>query len=266
MEHPWQELGDGIFRRRYEFLDQNIGLVLGGEAVLVIDTRANPSQAREIKDDIARLTSLPVGWVFNTHYHWDHTFGNQAFPEAEIWGHEMCAREIEERGGEMLEEMLTNWIPAEQHGPYREIVPTPPFRLFTGAAAIDLGNRTVSLEYLGKGHTNSDTVLHLDDVTFAGDLVEEGGPPSVGDSFPLSWVNTLEALIPRCRSRIVPGHGEVVDTEYVVAASWDMAWVADLARQGWEDGASPDDLDLSGAPYPAEVTREALRRAYLELA
>ena len=266
MESRWQELDDRVFRRRYEFLDQNIGVVIGGEAVLVIDTRANPTQAAEIKADLAHLTPLPVGWVFNTHYHWDHTFGNQAFPEAELWGHELCAQEMVERGLDPLDEVLGSWVPPTEQGPYREIILTPPTHLFSSAAQIDLGHRRVDIEYLGKGHTNSDAVLHAGDVTFAGDLVEEGGPPSVGDSFPLSWVKTLEELIPRGRSLIVPGHGDVVDLDYVVGATADMAWVADLARRSWMEGAKPDDYDLSGAPLPAEVVREAVHRAYLELA
>ena len=66
----WQELGDGVFRRRYDVLDLNVGVVIGGEGVLVIDTRASPRQARETIAELTELTDLPIRWVLNTHWHW----------------------------------------------------------------------------------------------------------------------------------------------------------------------------------------------------
>ena len=261
----WQELGDGIYRRRYAFLDQNIGVVLGAEAALILDTRANPQQGEEIRADLARLTPLPVGWVFNTHYHWDHTFGNQAFPEAELWGHRLCGVELMQRGEEMLEEVLTRWVPAKDHAPYREIVFTPPTELFETSAQIDLGNRTLDLAFLGSGHTNSDAILHADGVTFAGDLIEEGGPPGFGDSYPLAWIDTLARLEEVCRPTVVPGHGDVVRTDFVAGTREQLLWLADTARVASAHGLAVDDIDLTGAPYPEQTCREALRRAYDEL-
>jgi len=72
--HPWHEVGDGVFVRRYPFLDQTIGAVVGLERVLVIDTRATRLQARELIRDLRQLTQLP--WVAaNTHAHFDHAGG-----------------------------------------------------------------------------------------------------------------------------------------------------------------------------------------------
>jgi glyoxylase-like metal-dependent hydrolase (beta-lactamase superfamily II) len=262
----WQELAEGVFRRRYEFLDQNIGAVFGAEAVLIIDSRANPTQAHEIRRDLARLTPLPVGWVFNTHYHWDHTFGNQAFPEAEMWGHRLCAEELVTRGEEMLAHVLEEWVPVAEHGPYREIVFTPPTHLFEQTARIDLGHRTVDLAYLGRGHTNNDAVLHTDGVTFAGDLIEEGDPPQFGDAFPLDWEETLGRLLSDCRQVVVPGHGDVVTVQYVAEAQQDLNWLAVLARQGFALGTPIHQIELLDAPYPVETCQKALARAYYELA
>ena len=101
----WQELGDRIFRRRYPSLDLNIGVVLGADAALVVDSRATPSQARELRTELAQLTDLPVGWLFNTHYHWDHTFGNQCFSEAQLWGHEECRKMLVDHGLQMLADL-----------------------------------------------------------------------------------------------------------------------------------------------------------------
>ena len=56
----WNELGDGIFRQRYESLDLNVGLILSEAAALVIDSRSTHGQAEDLRKDIRSLTSLPV--------------------------------------------------------------------------------------------------------------------------------------------------------------------------------------------------------------
>jgi hypothetical protein len=60
-----REVGDRVFALHYEFLDQQIGVVLGGRDVLVIDSRSTASQAREIAADVRRLTADPVSIVVN---------------------------------------------------------------------------------------------------------------------------------------------------------------------------------------------------------
>ena len=70
-----EELDDGVYQLHYDFLDHNIGVVVGGESVFLVDTRASHRQARELRKDIGRITTLPVEWVVNSHWHWDHTWG-----------------------------------------------------------------------------------------------------------------------------------------------------------------------------------------------
>ncbi len=82
----WLEVGDRIFTWRFTFFDQQIGVILGGSDVVVIDTRSTPVQAREVADAIRELTRDPVSIVINTHWHFDHTFGNSVFRPASIWG------------------------------------------------------------------------------------------------------------------------------------------------------------------------------------
>lgn len=260
----WQELGDGIFRRRYPSLDLNVGVVLAGDAVLVVDSRATPGQARELRTELGRLTDLPVRWLFNTHYHWDHTFGNQCFSEAQLWGHDECRHMLVDHASQMLEG-LVSYLSDEGREALQELVITPPTETFIERATIDMGDRHAELAYLGRGHTNSDAVLHIDGVTFAGDLIEEGGPPGVSDSFPISWVETVGKLANEARPLVVPGHGDVVDIEHLVVTRFDLAWIARTATEAWEAGRSIDGIDIADSPYPADVTAEALARAYSEL-
>jgi glyoxylase-like metal-dependent hydrolase (beta-lactamase superfamily II) len=97
----FQEIGDRVFTRRYEYLDQNIGIVIGGAGVTVIDTRATHRMADEIKDDLSKLTTAPVVVVINTHFHWDHTFGNARFAGVPIHGHVRCREVLIDEGAAM---------------------------------------------------------------------------------------------------------------------------------------------------------------------
>ena len=58
----WVEIADRCFVRRYAFLDQNIGAILGGGEVLVIDTRSTTAMGREIVDDLRELSGMTRSW------------------------------------------------------------------------------------------------------------------------------------------------------------------------------------------------------------
>ena len=260
----FDEIGGGVFRRRYESLDLNIGLVIGETAVLLVDSRASHRQADQLRDELRELTELPVGWVVNTHYHWDHTWGNARFPEAALWGHELCRRQML-RAGDAAREQAIEWMPPEHHDAIREVIVTPPTETFTETARIDLGDRIVLLSYHGKGHTDSDIVVRVPDaeVIFAGDLVEEGAPPSFGDSFPLDWASTLDMAM-QDGVTIVPGHGDLVDDGFVADQRAEIASVADMARSGFHDRAPIESLTDLG-PYPPATMWSALTRAFAQL-
>jgi glyoxylase-like metal-dependent hydrolase (beta-lactamase superfamily II) len=250
----WEEIGQDVFRRRYDALAQNIGAVVAEAGVLVIDSRANPSQARELRSDLGRLTRLPVRWVVNTHYHWDHSFGNSEFSEAELWGHRACRRALVERGGEMLSR-LRDQLPPQQKEEFENVTIVPPDHVIGHRHHLNLGSRSVEIQYLGRGHTDSDLVIHVGDVTFAGDLVEEGGPPGFDDSYPAAWVGTLDRLLAEARPVVVPGHGGLVDRKLVITIRDEIAWIIARAHGG----------DLAVSPYPEAITRKVIERWQSEL-
>ena len=154
----FDEIGDGVFRRRYPFLDLNVGAVIGEDGVLIVDTRGSHDEADELAAELATLTDLPVRWVVNTHWHWDHTFGNSRFPGAEIWGHEQCRDVLTTRADEM-KAAAKGWVPSERQHLIDEVVITPPQRTFGTEASIRIG-RDVDLGYQGLGHTDADIVNH----------------------------------------------------------------------------------------------------------
>ena len=228
----WVELGDRVFVRRYEFYDQNIGVVLGDGEALVIDTRSTYGQAREIQADLRELTTFPVTVVVDTHGHFDHAFGNAVFRPATIWGHERCVGFMR-RTGERRKAEIAREEPSLAPE-LAEIVIDPPDRTFSDTATIEVGGRPLELSYLGRGHTDHDIVIAVPgtDVLFAGDLIESGNVPSFGDGYPLDWADTAAALVPRVTGMVVPGHGDHAGRAFAASQAASLASLVALARRG----------------------------------
>ena len=137
----WDKLADGVYRRRYDTLDLNIGLVLGEAGALVYDTRASHRQARVLLDEIATVTDAPVRWAVNSHWHWDHTFGNHEFAGAALYGHERCRDRLLADGREAKQSAM-GWLGEAGAEEVGEVIITPPTNTFTRSTSIDLGSRS----------------------------------------------------------------------------------------------------------------------------
>ena len=259
----WNEVADQVFVRRFSDFDVNVGLVVGGEGALVIDTRCSERQARELLDEIRWVTHNPMT-VANTHHHFDHVFGNQPFLPADIWGHERCALHVRE-DSRTIQLALAAAMP-EIAAEYMETRITPPTKTFRDRVTLDLGGRPVDLVHFGRGHTDNDVVAIVPDVqvVFSGDLVEQGGPPSFEDSYPMDWPGTLERLLDVARGTIVSGHGDVVTRAFVEGQFADLSALAQLARRVRFDGGSVNDA-LPLSPFPVTTARPALQRAFAQL-
>jgi glyoxylase-like metal-dependent hydrolase (beta-lactamase superfamily II) len=256
----FDEIGPGVFRRRYESLDLNVGVVVGDDSVLIIDTRASHREATELSGELAHLTDLPVRWVVNTHWHWDHSFGNAVFSNSQIWGHESTRVTLTQRGEDM-KSGAKGWLPPELHPEIDAVEIVPPQHVLSVAASLDIG-RQVDMTYHGLGHTDSDIIVRVPDadVAFYGDLIEEGGPPYFGDSHPVAWPLTVRLASEMASSTIVPGHGDVVDEGFVRAQHEELVAVAEAAT-AYVNGEVDLQQGSTRGPYSEEVMRVALLRA-----
>ena len=254
----FDELSPGVFRRRYPFLRSNIGVVLGEEGVLLIDTRESHEAAGVLIDEIRSLTSKPVRWILNTHWHWDHVFGNACFPEAAVWGHRLSRRRLRDFPDQHRKDARM-WMPPERFDEIDRVRIVPPGRTFEAVMSIDIGGRNVEAAYHGRGHTDADIVIHCGKVTFMGDLVEEGEPPKMGDSHPFDWPTTLAAARSTVRSVVVPGHGRLLTPDDVDEQRHMLAEVADRLRQVVHEGR-PAKEALRNGPIPELGMRQALAR------
>ncbi len=250
---PWQEVGDRVYRRWYESLSLNIGLVVGDGEALIIDTRATYGQADELKREIAAITDVPIRFVVNTHHHWDHTFGNARFATSELVGHRRCATQLLATGDAMKEQLRSLVGPADR-ATIDEIDIVAPTTTFDVGLDLEVGGRIVSLEYSGRGHTDNDIVIRAGGAVFAGDLLEESAPPYFGDGFPFEWPDTVEAILNG--NLYVPGHGDVMTASDAHAQLEDLRAVRDLVAHALGSGEP-----ITAGPYPLEVMETALSRA-----
>jgi glyoxylase-like metal-dependent hydrolase (beta-lactamase superfamily II) len=259
-----QEVGNGVFALHYEFIDQQIGVVLGGSDVLVVDSRSTASQAREIADDIRRLTRDPVSIVVNTHFHWDHTWGNHALRPAAFWGHVRTAERMRHDQSELIALLSGHY--AELGDEFRSMTIDPPEHTLDDRATVRVGDRVVELAYHGRGHTDSDISVHVPDanVLFAGDLIENGAPPSFSQGYPIEWADTVERLVPLASGAVVPGHGAVGDRSFLESQLGAFRGLVELAREVHSGARSVDDA-LAASPFGPDTPRNALERAVAQL-
>ena len=180
-------------------------------------------------------------------------------PGREIWGHANIVDGWEHENA-TARELVANRRPdwADDVAPVEFIAPD---HLVTNDAMIDLGDRVVSLRHPGRGHTDNDLVVVVDDadVVFAGDIVEESGPPAYGDdSFPLEWPATNARLLAWITptATVVPGHGDVIDRPFVEEQNRVLAAVEHTIRDLYAAGVAADAALAAGDwPFPRAHAR-----------
>ena len=200
----------------------------------------------------------------NTHWHWDHAFGNREFRPAAIWGHERCRSGLIARAEEMRARVARSMpLLADDLG---AVVVDPPDRTFIESAVVDLGGRRVDLLHLGRGHTDADIVVVVPDanVLFAGDLLENDATPWFGDGFPMDWPASVARLLPYSSGAVVPGHGSVAGVDFVRRQLAEFQAVADLAEQV-HGGALSRAKALAAMPYTWDLAVQPLDRALAQL-
>lgn len=183
----------------------NIGVVIGREAIAVIDTGGSKHTGEQLLQAIKAISPLPIRYVINTHVHPDHTYGNAAFQHdgTHFVGHDKLANTM------LLRKEQYEKLNARLLGEAGKASATvPPDTAVHDQLTLDLGDRTLQLQAQRVAHTHTDlTVLDTKTNTlFTGDLLfAQRTPVLEGDIKGL--IAALEHINQSPYALIVPGHG-----------------------------------------------------------
>ncbi|HUS07475.1 MAG TPA: MBL fold metallo-hydrolase [Bryobacteraceae bacterium] len=268
----------------------NASIVINDEDVLVVDSHTTPAGAWALLRELRRITSKPVRYVINTHFHVDHVHGNQIYPSnVEIIAHEFT-REMIATGkswsgraydsvvGSVPEQIvnlerqigatalsagraeLTRQLRVRQNflAATKAVNPTPPNLTLGERMTLFRGKREIRLLFLGRGHTGGDVVVFLprEKIVMTGDLLLKT-VPYMGNCYPEEWVETLERLKALEFDVILGGHGDPFQEREKIDHL--QAYLRDLWRQAMhlqksgvaaEEAARRIDMRAHASHYP----------------
>ena len=257
-----------------EGLNANIGLIVAPGGVILVDSGATFSSARDIHAAVKRVTPLPVKWVINTGGQDHRWLGNGYFAAqgAELIAHASARADMQARGGDQLQalrQILGNKAD--------DTTPMLPTRLIEGRdAVLDLGGLKLEVRHRGAAHTLGDLMVRVPalNTVFSGDVVYVERMLGV---LPVSntrtWLEAFDALAEWNPAIIVPGHGAV--TTLAIARRDTRDYLA--ALRAHMKKAVDDGIDVSAAikSFPlgdfakllvaAEIHPGNASRTYLEL-
>ncbi|EON24361.1 MULTISPECIES: MBL fold metallo-hydrolase [Nocardioides] len=255
----------------YDWMAVNITLIGGDDGLVMVDTHGSEKQARVVADDVRRLGAGPITALVNTHDHWDHWYGN-----------DVLLTEYGDLPVHATDFALDRMVATQgRHDPHLadnsradEILATtlrPATRGFSSVVALDLGDRVIELIHPGRGHTAGDLVVRVPDadVIVGGDLVEESDKPFIGDdSFPLEWPLTLDLVMGLMTDAtvVVPGHGKVIDRDYVQDQRVELGIIAETIRDLASRGVPVSQaLEQGEWPWDPALLASAVRLGYEHL-
>ncbi|MEW1615340.1 MULTISPECIES: MBL fold metallo-hydrolase [unclassified Streptomyces] len=243
----------------------NCGVYVGDEAVTLIDTTATVARARALRTAVARLTSLPVTTVINTHHHADHTFGNRtAAPDATVVAHRATPGAMAEAAF-MVQEV---WPEVD----WGEIVPKPADHVYDDRMTLPAAGRPLHLHHPGIAHTDNDTVVWDPEtrVLFTGDICFSGATPYCVDGSLTGTLDALRAMTRLDPAVVVAGHGPPGGPEILHRDIAYLESVREGARRGLAAGRTPLEQARATDPGPyanllnPERLVANLHRAYAE--
>jgi glyoxylase-like metal-dependent hydrolase (beta-lactamase superfamily II) len=225
--------------------DPNTGVIIGDNAVMVIDTQATPVMAQDVIRHIRTVTDLPIKYVLMSHYHAVRVLGATAYGPQEIIASQDTYDLIVERGAQDMQSEIERFPRL-----FRAVETIPgltwPTMTFKGEMTVWLGKLEVRLMQLGRGHTKGDTVAWLPQqkILFSGDLVEFGATPYAGDAYFQDWPQTLDNIAALRPVALVPGRGAALTTPEMVQSglAGTRSFVSDLYASVKAGAAAGKDL------------------------
>lgn len=274
--YKFEKVADGVYYATGGPGSNNV-VIVNDNDVFLVDDGTSPAAARALLADIKLLTPKPVRQVVNTHFHYDHTAGNQVFgPEVQIIANDYVRHAILTFDVLHREPYMTsqgNRVPAlidslqkqiaSENDPAKkielqkklasakvelrnlqEIKPTPPNVTYDSKMILHKGSREIQLLFLGRGHTAGDTFVYLpnEKIICTGDEEEGARVAYMGDAYFDEWIATLDKLKQLDFNLVLPGHGVAFRDKAVITAF--QSYLKDLIAKGTalkKQGVSAED-------------------------
>ncbi|MCF3143390.1 MBL fold metallo-hydrolase [Streptomyces platensis] len=224
-EAGWEQLGDGVARRRMPGWDETIGVIAGTTGVMIVDTGATLRDGADLRRTIRGVLGRDVTHVALTHPHFDHVLGTAAFAGVKVFGAAGLG-DLLRRGKDALRhDAIRHGVDRDAAAEAADLLVAPHHHVHD-QLTVELGDRQVLLANVGPAHSTHDLAVLVPgrggspEIVFCGDLVEESGEPQAGpDALPQRWPGALDRLLALGGedARYVPGHGAVVDAAFVRA-------------------------------------------------
>jgi glyoxylase-like metal-dependent hydrolase (beta-lactamase superfamily II) len=252
----------------------NTAIIENADGVMVVDTHSKPSAARVIIERLREMTKKPVRYVVNTHFHWDHWHGNEAYPaaypDAEIVTNQITREAMLKKGLKRIQDHVRQ-VPGEiaklkadihaaspsQRGKLetdlrlaesylaevRGLKPALPTIAFEKTMKLYRRDREIHLLHLGRAHTEGDVFVYLpkEKVVITGDAMI-GWTPYMGDGYPEDWAGTLDNLAQLDFTHIIMGHGDVTGREWLNTFRSYVADMVEAVRTEAATGATLDEV------------------------
>jgi cyclase len=242
--HRFEKVSEGIYYATSSGtmnVGSNSPIFVNDNEALIVDSEITPAAARALVADLKAITGKPIGYVVDSHYHYDHAHGNQVFsPTIPVIGHDntykrMLTNVMEQYTYltsvdpiparlESLKQRIAETTDPQQKATLerqvatnqgyleavKEIKVTPPNQTFQSRMTLYRGAREIQILFLGRGHTDTDVVVYLpkERTVATGDLMESI-ISYMGDSYPEDWIVTLDKLLALDFDTVLPGHGTV---------------------------------------------------------
>jgi len=246
----------------------NVTIAVGSDSVIMVDAQFAPMHDK-LKAAIAKITNLPVKYLINTHYHGDHTGGNEAFGKE---GAIIVANA-------KLKDRLAN-PPPGNNGQRPPAAPAEalPKQVYTDKMTVSTGGRTAQLTHM-EGHTDTDTVVYFPNANVMA-IGDTGGPapriPNIALGATIdgeiagvrNYVNMANA-----QTKIVPGHGRLSTKADLQAYLDSLVTMRDRVAKLKAEGKTEDQAvaakplaDIQAAAKASDMQADnAVRRIYATL-
>jgi cyclase len=264
------DLGDNVYM--LEGQGGNITVAVAQNGIIMVDGQYAPLHDK-IKAAVATISNLPIKYLINTHFHGDHTGGNELFDKDGVIV--VAQDNVKKR----LEAGTTNGLTGAKTPPAPQ--GALPSDTFTNFSKLRLPGRVADLKHPPNAHTDGDTYVWFKtaNVLATGDTFTNGRYPNIdfangGNIKGMIAAADVYLKLTNARSRIVPGHGPVADKAALMAYRAMLVTARDRMEKLVKDGKSEDDVvaakpfaDLDAKWAPTELAgKNFIRVVYHSLA